>query len=180
MGLVGGSCVFLLSDANPSSRSRAKCGERTVPALVFVNSVVQAVRIEQALLARGWTEAEVGSVRGLMSQKERSWQGKTVVIATAAAEVGIDFDCRLLVTEATELGSFVQRLGRSGRHTESEVVLVGQAGTSGLMGMSNELGRRSVTLTRAEFLGLAEATFPVADANAEFVCSWEGVLPRPR
>jgi len=175
-GIAGWILRFLAERRESLLSLRSKCGERTVPALVFVNSVVQAVRIEQSLLARGWTEAELGSVRGLMSQKERSWQGKTVVIATAAAEVGIDFDCRLLVTEATELGSFVQRLGRSGRHTESEVVLVGQAGTSGLMGLSNELGRRSVTLTRAEFLGLAEATFPVADANAEFVCSWEGVF----
>jgi len=169
--------VRFLGTQRESLRSlRAQCGARTVPALVFINSAVQAVRIEQSLLAFGWTEAELGSVRGLMSQRERRWQEKTVVIATAAAEVGIDFDCRLLVTEITELGPFIQRLGRSGRHAESEAVLVGQAGSPGLMGLSEELRRRPDTLARREFLSLAASTFPVADANAEFACSWEGVF----
>lgn len=155
---------------------RTKCTARTVPALVFMNSVVQAVRLERSLLASGWTEAELGSVRGLMSQIERSWQAKTVVIGTAAAEVGIDFDCRLLVTEVAELGSFIQRFGRAGRHAESDVVLVGQSGSNGLLGLSEELRRRPETLTRSEFLSLAASTFPVAGANAEFAASWEGAF----
>ena len=169
--------VRFLGTRRESLRSlRTECSARTVPALVFINSAVQAVRIEQSLLASGWTEAELGSVRGLMSQRERRWQEKTVVIATAAAEVGIDFDCRLLVTEGTELGPFIQRLGRSGRHAESEAVLVGQAGSIGLTGLSGELRRRPETLARREFLSLVAATFPVADASAEFACSWEGIF----
>jgi CRISPR-associated helicase Cas3 len=175
-GIVGWIVRYLGTRRESLRSLRSQCSARAVPALVFINSVVQAVRIEQSLLAYGWTEAELGSVRGLMSQGERRWQEKTVVIATAAAEVGIDFDCRLLVTEVTELGSFIQRLGRSGRHAESEVVLVGQAGSPGLMGLSEELGRRSETLARREFLSLAASTFPVADANAEFASSWEGVF----
>lgn len=169
--------VRFLGTRRESLRSlRAQCSARTVPALVFINSVVQAIRLERSLLASGWTEAELGSVRGLMSQKERKWQDKTVVIATAAAEVGIDFDCRLLVTEITVLGSFIQRLGRSGRHAESEAVLVGQAGSPGLIGLSDELRRGPETFSRREFLRLAASTFPVADANAEFARSWEGVF----
>jgi len=174
--IVGWIARYLTTRRESLRLLRARCGARTVPGLVFINSVVQAIRLERSLLASGWTELELGSVRGLMSQRERRWQEKTVVIATAAAEVGIDYDCRLLVTEVTELGSFIQRLGRAGRHAESEVVLVGQSGSNGLMGLSEELRRRPETLARREFVSLAGSTFPVAGANAEFACSWEGVF----
>jgi CRISPR-associated helicase Cas3 len=175
-GVVGWVARFLETKREDLRLIRNGCDARTVPALVFMNSVVQAVRLERALLAQGWTEGELGSVRGLMSQAERRWQEKTVVIATAAAEVGIDFDCRLLVLEGTELGSFIQRLGRAGRHAEAEVVLVGQPGSAGLMGLRDELSRLPSTLGRGDFLSLAAATFPLAGAHAEFASSWEGVF----
>lgn len=155
---------------------RLNAGKRTVPALVFVNSVVEAKRLERALLASGWSDAELGSVRGLMDQRERVWEGKTVVVATAAAEVGIDFDCRLLIFEANDRGSFAQRLGRAGRHDLAEAYLIGSPGAPGIFGLRNELERRPTKLTRQNFLELAASVFPANDAQIDFVTSKEGVF----
>lgn len=149
---------------------------RTVPGLVFLNSVVEAIRLEHVLLADGWTESELGSVRGLMSQRERFWQGKTIVVATAAAEVGIDFDCRLLVFEASDLGAFIQRLGRAGRHADAEAYLVGRAGAPGVPALGDELLRRPETLSRRDFFTLAASVLPVAKSYADFLTSKEGVF----
>lgn len=167
---------FLSARSDLLRAGRLGNGERTVPALIFLNSVVDARRLERALLASGWSEDELGSVRGLMSQGERSWHQRTVVVATAAAEVGIDFDCRLLVLEASELGSFVQRLGRAGRHAEAEVVLVGRGGAPGAAGLRSELARRPAELVRDDFLRLASSVFPTAGTHADFASAAEGVF----
>ncbi len=176
VGFVEAIASFLSARSNLLRAARLDTGERTVPALVFLNSVVDARRLERALLASGWSDDELGSVRGLMSQTERSWQQRTVVVATAAAEVGIDFDCRLLVLEASELGSFVQRLGRAGRHAEAEVILVGRGGAPGVAGLQSELARRPPALARDEFFRLAASVFPAAGTHTDFVSSAEGVF----
>jgi CRISPR-associated helicase Cas3 len=175
-GLVENIVALLRSRRESARLVRGQSGTRAVPALAFVNSVVQAVRLERALLADGWLETELGSVRGLMSQTERRWQGKTVVVATAAGEVGIDFDCRLLIVEPTELGALIQRFGRAGRHAESDVVLIGQLGAPGIQGLRAELARRPTVMQRRDFLRLVASVFPASGAFADFSYSWEGVF----
>ena len=175
-GLIRRIVGFLNEKGEFLRSERRRASRRTVPALVFLNSVVEAKRLERALLFSGWSERELGSVRGLMSQQERSWEDKTVVVATAAAEVGIDFDCRLLLFEATDRGSFTQRLGRAGRHAPAEAYLIGRPGAPGIFGLRNELERRPAELTRQDFLDLAGLVFPAGDAKIDFVTSKEGVF----
>jgi superfamily II DNA or RNA helicase len=175
-GLINSVVRFLRTRRDSLRAARLISDDRTVPALVFLNSVVAARRLEQALLADGWLDSELGSVRGLMNQEERAWGGKTVVVATAAAEVGIDFDCRLLILEAGDLGSFAQRLGRAGRHADAEAYLVGIPGAPGIPGLRNELPRRPAQLSRKAFIELAASVFPSTDIRADFVTSKEGVF----
>ena len=175
-GTIAGIARFLNTRQDFLRTERLSAGKRTVPALIFLNSVVEAKRLERTLLASGWSDAELGSVRGLMDQRERVWEGKIVVVATAAAEVGIDFDCRLLIFEAGNQGSFAQRLGRAGRHAPAEAYLIGRPGAAGIFGLRNELERRPAELTRQDFLELAASVFPATDAQIDFVTSKEGVF----
>jgi CRISPR-associated helicase Cas3 len=175
-GLIRKIVRFLNARGDFLRSERLYTGERTVPALVFLNSVVEAKRLERALLASGWSESELGSVRGLMSQEERRWEGKTVVVATAAAEVGIDFDCRLLIFETSDRGSFAQRLGRGGRHAPAEAYSIGRSGAPGIFGLRTELERRPTELSRQGFLDLAASVFRASDAQIDFVTSKEGIF----
>jgi DEAD/DEAH box helicase domain-containing protein len=40
---------------------------------------------------------------------------KKILLSTSAVEVGVDFNCDLLITEETNAASFLQRFGRAGR-----------------------------------------------------------------
>jgi CRISPR-associated helicase Cas3 len=174
---VSDSIARFLNARRDSLRSeRINSGDRTVPALVFLNSVVEAKRLERILLRSEWSDAELGSVRGLMNQTERAWASKTIVVATAAAEVGIDFDCRLLIFEASDQGSFAQRLGRAGRHSPAEAYLIGQPGAPGVFGLCVELEKRTGEFTRQDFLALSTSVFPTTDTQLDFVVSKEGVF----
>jgi CRISPR-associated helicase Cas3 len=167
----------LLAEMQRLRASRASLSdERAVPAMVLLNSVVETRRLEARLLDTGWTEAEIGSVRGLMAQTNREWRGKTVVIATSAVEVGVDFDCRLLFFEATDLASFVQRLGRAGRHAPARAFLIGSSRSRASRALADELSRRGARVSRADLLDLAARVFPTSSAWADFAASWEGTF----
>lgn len=168
---------FLLAEQELLRTSRASFSdERAVPAMVLLNSVVEARRLEAQLIATGWTDSEIGSVRGLMAQTDREWLGKTVVIATSAVEVGVDFDCRLLLFEATDLSSFVQRLGRAGRHAPARAILLDSARSRAPRALADELSGRGGCLARAELLDLAARVFPASSTWTEFAASWEGIF----
>lgn len=86
---------------------------------ILVNSVATARRLV-ALLKR---ELEVpfgitiGENTGLTDQQERraSFE-KDILVGTSTVDIGVDFRINLLIFEAFDAGSFVQRFGRLGRH----------------------------------------------------------------
>lgn len=91
--------------------------EDYIPAVIVINSVVNAIRLEDRLVEEGFQRDELLIIRGLSSKEIRtSNDRKILAIGTSAIEVGIDFKCDYLVFEAGEAGSFMQRFGRVGRH----------------------------------------------------------------
>ncbi|PRX21211.1 DEAD/DEAH box helicase domain-containing protein [Orenia metallireducens] len=61
---------------------------------------------------------------GLMEFFNQADYKKKILLSTSAVEVGVDFNCDLLITEETNVASFLQRFGRAGRSgKDSEVKL---------------------------------------------------------
>ena len=85
---------------------------------IIVNSVATAYRLEAKLTplmnAKGFS---VALNTGLTSDnlKEVSLE-KDLLIATSTVDVGVDFRINFLVFESRDAGTFLQRLGRLGRH----------------------------------------------------------------
>lgn len=98
-----------------------------IPCVVILNSVISAIRLEDKLVSMGWERDEIGAIRGLMAKKDRAAADKLVVIGTSAIEVGIDFHTDLLLFVASDRTSFLQRLGRLGRHGPGNAILFGDS-----------------------------------------------------
>lgn len=96
-----------------------------VPAVAVVSSVVNAIRLEDRLVEKGFCRrSDLAIVRGLSSREVRDTEGKLVVIGTSAIEVGVDFECDWLIFEASEAASFMQRFGRVGRHGPGTAIIL--------------------------------------------------------
>ena len=95
-----------------------------VPCVVILNSVVNAVALEDALVEAGIPRTEIAPIRGLSARSSRDVKGKMLVIGTAAIEVGIDFKTDYLIFEAGNQASFMQRFGRLGRHSIGQAFLL--------------------------------------------------------
>ena len=92
---------------------------------IIVNSVAAAKRISLFLKKRnaaGDFPLNVGENTGLSSQEERHFalHESDLLIGTSTVDVGVDFKINFLVFEAIDAGSWIQRLGRLGRHSEYE------------------------------------------------------------
>jgi len=86
--------------------------------LLICNSVVAAKRLAAQLrgaLARD--SITVGENTGLTGPEVRKASlDADLIVATSAVDVGVDFLINLLVFESLDAGTFIQRLGRLGRH----------------------------------------------------------------
>jgi CRISPR-associated helicase Cas3 len=96
-----------------------------IPCVVILNSVIDAIALEDALVKAGIARMEMAPFRGLSARSSRVVNGKLLVIGTAAIEVGIDFKTDYLIFEAGDAASFMQRFGRLGRHREGIAYLLG-------------------------------------------------------
>ena len=99
---------------NPSSRGA-----------IIVNSVAAAKQIISFLKGRkeaGDFPISVGENTGLSNREERHFalHESDLLVGTSTVDVGVDFKINFLVFEAMDAGSWIQRLGRLGRHSEYE------------------------------------------------------------
>ena len=90
---------------------------------IIVNSVAEAKRISLFLKERhavGDFPLNIGENTGLSSREERRFAlyESDLLIGTSTVDVGVDFKINFLVFEAIDAGSWIQRLGRLGRHSE--------------------------------------------------------------
>lgn len=101
-------------DENPNSRGA-----------IIVNSVAAAKRICSFFKDRkeaGEFNLTVGENTGLSNREQRHFalHESDLLVGTSTVDVGVDFKINYLVFEAMDSGSWIQRLGRLGRHSEHE------------------------------------------------------------
>ncbi|MTF38315.1 type I-D CRISPR-associated helicase Cas3' [Cyanobacterium aponinum] len=85
--------------------------------LVIVNSVFTAKKLVKKLKSLDNFNLTVGENTGLTNPKIRKISlEKQLIIATSTVDVGVDFAINFLVYESLDAGTFIQRLGRLGRH----------------------------------------------------------------
>jgi CRISPR-associated endonuclease/helicase Cas3 len=166
---AGGFAARFVSDRLPTLREEVS--QEGVPLVILRQSVLAAASLEDELVRCGLARDEIGIYRGLTSRRIRSMAGKTLVIGTSALEVGVDFRTKRLVFEALSSTSFVQRLGRVGRHQPGEAHFITDGRVAqALASIPAEIGRRELFARMSDILA--------ADDDLEsFVTSrWGGVV----
>lgn len=86
--------------------------------LLIANSVFVAKRIVKKLQDDSSFNISVGENTGLTPQylREEAMSNAQLIVATSTVDVGVDFAINFLIYESLDSGSFIQRLGRLGRH----------------------------------------------------------------
>jgi CRISPR-associated endonuclease/helicase Cas3 len=97
--------------ANPEARG-----------VFIVNSVATAKRLTayyRRELQENGINLRVGENTGLTNPDERlqAMESSELIIATSTVDIGVDFKINLLIFESSGIGTFIQRLGRLGRHS---------------------------------------------------------------
>ena len=83
---------------------------------IIVNSVATAKRIIAFFEERGFPWS-FGEITGITGKRKRETNRKAkLIVGTSTIDIGIDFEINYLIFEALDSGSWVQRLGRLGRH----------------------------------------------------------------
>lgn len=142
-----------------------------IPSVVVVNSVVNAIRLEDRLVEEGLDRDELLIIRGLSSKKVRtSNERKVLAIGTSAIEVGIDFKCDYLIFEAAETASFMQRFGRVGRHKPGKAYVICSPNVK--IGMENLPSQ----IDRGEFEEYIYEWYPTLAARPWFVETKGGMI----
>jgi CRISPR-associated helicase Cas3 len=152
-------------------RLRAVAGDDDyLPAVVILNSVLNAIRLEDRLVESGFPRDALAIIRGLSHRAIRDTKGKLLALGTSAIEVGVDFRCDYLLFEASEAASFLQRFGRVGRHRSGKaVVLVPPNAFQGMSGLPPEIDR-------AAFEERIYAWYPSAAARPWFTATVHGMV----
>jgi len=141
-----------------------------LPAVVIVNSVVNAIRLEDRLVEAGFARESLAIIRGLSHRAIRQTRGKLLALGTSAIEVGVDFRCDFLIFEALDAASFLQRFGRVGRHRPGKAIaLVPPNAFAGMNALPDEIDR-------SEFENRIYAWYPSADARPWFVTTEYGMV----
>ncbi len=141
-----------------------------LPAVVIVNSVMNAIRLEDRLVESGFQRDTLAIIRGLSHRAIRETREKLLALGTSAIEVGVDFRCDYLLFEAFEAASFLQRFGRLGRHRPGKAVaLVPPNAFQGMNGLPPEVDR-------AAFEERIYAWYPSAAARPWFSTTEYGMI----
>lgn len=141
-----------------------------LPAVVIVNSVVNAIRLEDRLVEAGFSRDSVAVIRGLSNRAIRGTNRKLLALGTSAIEVGVDFHCDYLLFEASEAPSFLQRFGRVGRHRPgTAIMLVPSNAFHGMMRLPAEIDRGA-------FEKRIYAWYPAASTHSWFVTTKLGMF----
>ncbi|MDY7078246.1 MAG: type I-D CRISPR-associated helicase Cas3' [Chloroflexota bacterium] len=165
---TAGAQILALRDTLRALRAQSADSEY-IPGVVILNSVVNAIQVEDLLVANGFARDAIASVRGLVSRAARDVQGKTLVVGTSAIEVGIDFKCDYLIFEAGDAAGFMQRFGRVGRHQPGIAYLLESSRVAEALATRAELSRNALEQQ-------VYALYDVADARPWFVGTEMGLF----
>lgn len=141
------------------------------PCVVILNSVVNIIKLEDMLLQSGFNTNQIIPIRGLMAKGERKITQETlIIIGTSAIEIGIDFICDFLIFEAGDSATFLQRIGRLGRHKEGKAFLMADIRESEAMKNLDK------PMSRDEFEKYITESYPYKSTYSWFVETKAGLF----
>jgi CRISPR-associated endonuclease/helicase Cas3 len=150
--------------------------------LIICNSVFAAKRLCALLRERLGDALRVGENTGLTSRAERAGTGHhDLIVATSTVDVGVDFHINYLLFESLDGGTFIQRLGRLGRHPGfpryHAVALV----PGHIAERIEERWPAGATVDRCGFLaGLREEVFPTHQGFGGYLTRWGSIIAAQR
>ena len=195
--------------ATPSERIRrivaAAAAHRSGAVAVFVERVADARRIARGLAARlgAGVSERIAVLTGTLRGRERAALAQGAVwrrlvpggerapdappvwlVATAAAEVGVDLDADHAVMDLAPLGSMVQRLGRVNRagRGEAEVTVVfttREARASAASPERRDAARAATLACLRPLASLSPRTLRALDADTVAACRPPAPRPAP-
>lgn len=144
--------------------------DRYIPAVIIVNSVVNAICLEDELVQAGFPRETIVPIRGLTAKGIRDIARKMIAIGTSAIEVGIDFDCDYLIFEAGDAASFMQRFGRAGRHRPGKAYILCESR------VKEAIQSLPAEISRPAFEERVYSWYPLAEARVWFIRTFSGVF----
>ncbi len=163
-------------EAYPSSKGAVIC-----------NSVLSAKRLVRDLQGR-LPHVCIVENTGLTGKEARAeamaalaGEGNVLLIATSTVDVGVDFRLNYLIFEALDAGSFIQRLGRLGRHEGFETYQATALLPRFLVERLTEYDWAAAEQGRRAFFEiLREKIFPPPQRFHSFINRWGGVRAAQR
>jgi len=144
-----------------------------VPLVVVMNSVIEAQTLESMLMDDGVPQEEIASIRGLTSVEMRDVRNKSIVVGTAAIEVGVDFKMDYLIFEAGDVASFMQRFGRLGRHSRGTAYVLMEL----MQAMSlHAYPIKNGAMTRSQLENVVGKLYKYQNARAWFLNTFSGFV----
>lgn len=154
---------------------------------IICNSVLSAKRLVRDLPAL-LPDVRIVENTGLTGKEARaeamaalSGEGNVLLIATSTVDVGVDFRLNYLIFEALDAGSFIQRLGRLGRHEGFETYQAVALLPGFLTERIGEYKWGEAAHSRRNFFDiLREKIFPPQQRFQSFITRWGGVRAAER
>ncbi len=162
--------------------------------LIILNSVALVGRVVRQLRELLEPNVAVREISGRIDRLERaavqaSLQQETrpvLVVGTSAVDVGVDFKIHLLIFEASDSATFIQRLGRLGRHpgfSAYKAFVLLPRRTPWILGRLEEALKNQTTCDRPSFRQIIEDTFAAPENFQEYRRQWgalqaQGMLHR--
>ncbi|GAB4284733.1 MAG: hypothetical protein Fur0025_15730 [Oscillatoriaceae cyanobacterium] len=150
--------------------------------LIILNSIAAVSRVVQ-MLAKLLPDVLVREISGRVDRASRkTLQAElanspqpVLIIATSAADVGVDFKIHLLIAESSDSATVVQRLGRLGRHpgfsTYHAFVLISQRSPWVMARLQESLPTEAL-ITREELQNGILAAFETPNVFGEYRKHW--------
>ena len=144
---------------------------------IICNSVFAAKQVYGYLLeVLKETTIDVGENTGLTGKDNRqaSYE-KKLMVATSTVDVGVDFKINFLIFESLNAGTFIQRLGRLGRHEGfSAYQAIALLPEFMVQRLNDELADVQV-VERPRFFSALESVFPAETEFRSYISRWGGL-----
>lgn len=140
---------------------------------IIVNSVAAAKRLLGWLKANLPTHIDVGENTGFTNATERAAsRAKKLLIGTSTVDVGVDFRINLLIFEASNAGTFIQRFGRLGRHAGFGAYQAYALVPQFIIERIEQALPSTTELDRSEFLEVIRRAYPAEQQFSQYAGRW--------
>jgi len=153
-----------------------------VKLLILVNSLTFSEMLYRKLkdALESWSvDINLQRINGLIPHDSRpsiKELKNTILIGTRAVDIGIDFDTPFLIFEGIDHASFMQRLGRGGRHQKCTIHALTPTIFHNNIHEIQKNSSTNIILPYSKLESLVEEALPTEKTYVDFTCSFEGSM----